>query len=173
MGLKKKDQPPKAQKPQKAPRYELGEGSPAPAVSKVAAEITTLVETANKAEALTAENASLTEALTEATKAASDATSLANAYATEAAQITEQDLQNLVTIRARISFGEKFTKGVLFCLIEGTGRRRVKVRGKGLVDALIALRPLMAKVPGGLKAAPEPETPPEVEDSFTDEDDAE
>lgn len=122
-------------------------------ISRVAQEITTLVQTAETASAVAVENAELVKELKTAKAEVVEAVALASGYAEAADGITAQDLANLVTLRANVTFRQKFTKGVPEVTIEGTGRRKVKTKGTTFAAALASLRPLMSKVPGRIELA--------------------
>lgn len=116
-------------------------------VAEVATQITDLVETAQEAEVLREENQTLTKTLKETARQAKMAKEEATAYAATATAITEQDIQNLLRVRARIEFEVRSTTGLPRITIQGTGRRRVQVAAPSFVEALIALRSQMGKVP--------------------------
>lgn len=131
-----------SKKTTKAPR-----DGPTAEVATVADQITDLVETAKEAETLREEKTLLLTETKTLTDALDQAKAEAQGYATEATGVTEQDLQNLLTLRATVQFGFQSTTGRPKVTIQGTGRRRLFAQAETLPAALVLVRANMGKVP--------------------------
>lgn len=144
--MAKPNKAPKAPQTKRAPREGIT-AEPLPGVAAVATQITDLVKTAQQAEVLSQENVALKVAFLDTERALEKAEARAHDYMAEAQGITEQDLKNLQTLRAEVTFEFSAVTGKPKVTIQGTGRRRIGVTAQSLPAALALIRPLMGKVP--------------------------
>lgn len=140
---KSKDHGKGAPRKDRAPR----EG-PTADVSEVASQITDLVETAKEAEALADDNTVLQSIVLDQKKALAESEKRALDLATAADYISEQDVQNLQTVRAQIEFRMRVTasKPGPLVTLRGTGRYRMALSGPSLKAVLMSLRAALGQV---------------------------